>query len=1007
MTTFQNYNHFKLPITMEPLKYGKLIINIDNLFILQINRTNLALVSQFKDLNKVKLYRQGDFMFEYTDFKISNNSFIRSLNNKKFTFIDLSLKSIEEIINRLNVLKRSTLFIILVLFILFFFLKFPEVDIVNISLVLFSKQNITKLRKVESDHKWDEIKYKVNKDTFSNVLFKSLLNKFWNKIQNKFTNDNHMFILFKIQYITGENLSIGKLQRLNKEDKTWYIQYMLNFISLKSEFYKESQIEALIFSYGFKNGKSENKYAIPFGGSFQSYGKSQLPISMNPLDFGIITDKIITENKIIYIIHSEKGETISFIEFKDYNDIKISKSGKTLLTFKDKKSESGFMRIIDNKTFYFENGQQILFTNEIKSGFISKTNISKNIVNNFITLDIETYIKDGLLTPYLICFYDGKDFFSFYLSDYNSIEEMMIDCLKSLLIRKYNYYKVYAHNMAKFDLIFILKYLVKLGKIKPIVHNGKFISVSIAYGDNEQYNIEFKDSILLLLSSLESLCSSFKIEEAKSIFPHLFVNENNLNYIGDIPTIKSFIDISNNEYQDYKNSYEVWSLKSEAIKYCKIDCISLYKILYNFNSMIFKLFSVNIHRYPTLSSLAFAIFRAKFMNQINIPKLQGKIAKDIRQGYTGGAVDMYIPEGENIKCYDVNSLYPSQMESKLMPIGNPTFFEGNIRNIDSNAFGFFYCEIIAPDKIKHPIIQTRVNVHGVNKTIAPIGTWEDMLFSEELYNAEKYGYKFNIIWGYTFKTLNIFKEYVDFLYDLRSKYPKSDPMNFISKILMNSLYGRFGMNENFDNIEVIHKDYYPDFENKFIDQITDKIILENHIIVFYISPDEDHKDSQTSVGIASAITAYSRIHMSQFKNNPDINLYYSDTDSIYTDSELDESFIDNKVLGKLKLENICKKAIFLSPKVYCLITNSNEFIFKIKGLSHKIKLNYSDFKKLLTRNTFIEKTQAKWFRNLSEAKITILEQKATKNKRQLIYDKNNKLIRTENYKIENLKDLRI
>jgi hypothetical protein len=101
MTKYQNYNHYKLPITMDPLNYGKLIINIDELFILQINKTNLAVVNQFKDLNKVKLYRAGDFMFEYTDFKISNNSFVRSLNNKKFTFIDLTLSSIEKIINRL------------------------------------------------------------------------------------------------------------------------------------------------------------------------------------------------------------------------------------------------------------------------------------------------------------------------------------------------------------------------------------------------------------------------------------------------------------------------------------------------------------------------------------------------------------------------------------------------------------------------------------------------------------------------------------------------------------------------------------------------------------------------------------------------------------------------------------------------------------------------------------------------------------------------------------------
>ena len=58
-------------------------------------------------------------------------------------------------------------------------------------------------------------------------------------------------------------------------------------------------------------------------------------------------------------------------------------------------------------------------------------------------------------------------------------------------------------------------------------------------------------------------------------------------------------------------------------------------------------------------------------------------------------------------------------------------------------------------------------------------------------------------------------------------------MNFIAKILLNSLYGRFGMDDNFDNINVIHKDYYSDFENKFIDQITEKIEVDDYIIVFY------------------------------------------------------------------------------------------------------------------------------------------------------------------------------
>jgi hypothetical protein len=63
----------------------------------------------------------------------------------------------------------------------------------------------------------------------------------------------------------------------------------------------------------------------------------------------------------------------------------------------------------------------------------------------------------------------------------------------------------------------------------------------------------------------------------------------------------------------------------------------------------------------------------------------------------------------------------------------------------------------------------------------------------------------------------------------------------------------------------------------------------------------DETTQNVSIGIASTITAHARIYMSQFKNNLEINLYYSDTDSVYTDSELDASFISNTIFGKLKL----------------------------------------------------------------------------------------------------------
>jgi DNA polymerase elongation subunit (family B) len=86
---------------------------------------------------------------------------------------------------------------------------------------------------------------------------------------------------------------------------------------------------------------------------------------------------------------------------------------------------------------------------------------------------------------------------------------------------------------------------------------------------------------------------------------------------------------------------------------------------------------------PTISSLAFKLFRSNYLqeldnNKIKIPTITGKIYDDIKKSYTGGAVDVYKPYGENIKVYDVKSLYPSVMLNNPMPVGNPTYFEGNI-----------------------------------------------------------------------------------------------------------------------------------------------------------------------------------------------------------------------------------------------------------------------------------------------------------------------------------------
>lgn len=89
--------------------------------------------------------------------------------------------------------------------------------------------------------------------------------------------------------------------------------------------------------------------------------------------------------------------------------------------------------------------------------------------------------------------------------------------------------------------------------------------------------------------------------------------------------------------------------------------------------------------------------------------------------------------------------------------------------------------------------------NGITRTIAPIGNWTGHYFSDELYNAEKLGYKFKVKRGSLFDKGDIFTDYVDYFYELKKNSDKGTPNYMISKLLLNSLYGRLGMSPIAEN----------------------------------------------------------------------------------------------------------------------------------------------------------------------------------------------------------------
>jgi DNA polymerase type B, organellar and viral len=338
---------------------------------------------------------------------------------------------------------------------------------------------------------------------------------------------------------------------------------------------------------------------------------------------------------------------------------------------------------------------------------------------------------------------------------------------------------VYAHNFSGFDGIFLLEHLLDYGKIEPLLFNGKLISIKLKININEYKDktIIFKDSMLLLPHGLRDLCKAFNIGESKGIFP---MNLNDINYSSIFPSFKYFNNLTLQEYLLLlnNNKNKMWNFKDESTKYCKLDCKCLHEIITKFNELIFNEFSINVHKLLTLPALAMRIFKSKFMPKNMIFQLHGIVERNIRQSYTGGAVDSYIPhnkignfiesnEYETIYQYDANALYPSVMTNNLMPIGKPIAFLGDIRRMEPDSFGFFYCKITSPEYLEHPILQRRIKTSEGIRTIAGLGSWEGWICSTEMDNAVNLGYQFEILKGYQFETGDIFTKYLTRLYNLR------------------------------------------------------------------------------------------------------------------------------------------------------------------------------------------------------------------------------------------------
>ena len=714
----------------------------------------------------------------------------------------------------------------------------------------------------------------------------------------------------------------------------------------------------------------------------------------------------------------------------------IAKNGtQVLFTLKDEKDSSKPNHIF--KRTIFMDGRQYVYLmedGEVKCYF--KSNKTHGIISNIkkepyykpkiLTLDIETRVVNGEHIPICIAIFDGSYVFYKLFNEKDWRKDMMEFFYNTIFNRKYSYYKIYVHNLSNFDIIFILDSISKIGKVNILKRDSKFLKVRVAYKSSPKqkvfYSLSFYDSFLILPNSLKSLSKSFNVETPKSVFPFLFLNSEtfDVNYKGKVPPIELFGDSFGklnskdrfSNYTEYKNNYcnKDWVLRKELYDYCKIDCIALYQIIHKFHKLIHNLFKVDITKYPTLPSIAFAIYRSNFLEECyEIPKILSHLHYTLKQSYFGGFTESYKPIGENIRSYDINSLYPYSMKSFYMPVGKPVYFSGDASKYKKDIFGFFKVKVNCPENIDKPTLPVKYKTSNGYRTIFPVGTWTGWYFSEELKDKIIDGYKFEILEGYLFDKYKIFDGYIGELYKIKSSTDRKDPLYQISKLLLNSLYGRFGLNPEFNTTEIVSTEESEKIViNKNNVDITP--LYSGNVLVSYEESNSDETlnlSSNISVSISSAIAAYSRITMSHFIRKYNKNIYYIDTDGIKIDCDLEDDETDSKELGKFKYEYMFSHAVFPGPKVYGGFLNEikgDQYdIIKVKGL--KKRLNYLHLKYIINRNNTYTIYHEKWFKSIKDSKIYIQNNpyklKLNENKREFIFDSQGFLINTKPFILKN------
>lgn len=308
-----------------------------------------------------------------------------------------------------------------------------------------------------------------------------------------------------------------------------------------------------------------------------------------------------------------------------------------------------------------------------------------------------------------------------------------------------------------------------------------------------------------------------------------------------------------------------------------------------------------------------------------------------RAAYKGGRCEcFYIGDLSHETYYtlDVNSLYPSVMRYNVYPVK----YKQILHDISTSrlqdmlkAFSVVAKVMVETDEPPYAIKRER--------TIFPVGTFEATLCTPELKYALEHGHIKQVIDCVFYEQAEIFTSYVNTIYALRQEFKSAGVAEYqnLCKLLMNSLYGKFGQKSE-DWVKIGDCPGEPDREELLYTPSSRTVQKLRYLLGEVFISKSSGECYNSFPAISAHVTAFARMYMYELmKVCGEGNFVYCDTDSLIVNDKgynnLQE-YIDEAELGKLKHEETIDSLVIRGLKDYS--TNSKTVVKGVRKTATKL-----------------------------------------------------------------------